>query len=56
MTVLPLHPLAQAALFVKKKLMPNVTAKVNALNLDTHALVALTFKKFCYCEDTTAAR
>lgn len=35
MTVLPLHPLAQAALFAKKKLTPNVTANVSALSMDT---------------------
>ena len=55
MTVSPLHPLAQAALFIKKKLTPNVTANVSALNLDSRARVTLTFKKFCCCEDTTAA-
>jgi hypothetical protein len=34
----PLHPLAQAALFAKKKLTPNVTANVSALSPDTRAV------------------
>lgn len=56
MTVLPLHPLAQAAPFVKQKLTPNVTANVSALSLDARAWVTLAFKKFCCLVDTTAAR
>lgn len=37
MTVSPLHPLAQVALFAKKKLTPNVTANESALSLDVRA-------------------
>jgi hypothetical protein len=55
MTVSQLYPFAQAALFAKKKVTPNVTANVSALSLDARAWVTLTFKKFCCCEDTTAA-
>ena len=36
-TVSPLHPLAEAEPFAKKKLTHNVTANVNALSLDTRA-------------------
>jgi hypothetical protein len=56
MTVLPLHPLAQVAPFVKQKLTPNVTANVSALSLDARAWVTLAFKKFCCFENTIAAR
>ena len=48
--------MAHAALFVKKKLTPNVTANVRALSLEAHGWVPLTFKKFFCFEDTTAAR
>ena len=48
--------MAHAALLVKQKLTPNVTANVRALSLDARAWVTLAFKKFCCFENTIAAR
>jgi hypothetical protein len=48
--------MAHAALLVKQKLTPNVTANVRALSLEARAWVTLAFKKFCCFENTIAAR